>query len=112
MRLIPLKKTWTFAVFFITVSLCASDRILPQPVGRLQQSVAGFIDTIMMKYSVPGATVGIWRHDSVIVLLTKGIADIDRADARAVAAAGALRLVHVARFPAYPHLEITHITCD
>ena len=78
MRLIPLKKTWTFAVFFITVSLCASDRILPQPVGRLQQSVAGFIDTIMMKYSVPGATVGIWRHDSVIVLLTKGIADIDQ----------------------------------
>ena len=46
----------------------------PQFVETKKQ-ITAYVDTIMRKYTVPGAMVGIWKNDTTVIELFQGVAD-------------------------------------
>ncbi len=98
----------------ICISLLADEGDIPLGAltggaGIPARSYTPLLDGIRSRNRLRRETIGSLTGAQLPV---KGIAYVNRTDAGAVAAAGALRLVHVTRLPAHPHLVIANVTCD
>jgi D-alanyl-D-alanine carboxypeptidase len=73
------RKTIGLAIIFsICTVICANADAPVTRTHSLQYSAGSFIDSLMQKYSIPGAIIGIWINDTEKVLLCKGLSDIER----------------------------------
>jgi D-alanyl-D-alanine carboxypeptidase len=76
-RVLHLKKPVFFLILFcICFSSYSADKVTSQSSAAVAQRIGCFIDTLMNKYSIPGAAVGVWRNDTSEALLIKGKSDI------------------------------------